>query len=423
MKVIVIGGGVVGFATAHYLNREGHDVEVIERLQGPALQCSHAPTGQIASGHCGAWASPAAPGILLKSLFYGRQALELRMRSLPGLLDWGFRFLRECTRARFDQNSLLKLRLCLHSAKELDAVRAELKLQFDHSKRGILFLHRRKEALERASERLRTWNRHGLHLRTVDLDEMCDLEPSLRPVRDRFAGAIFSPDDESGDAAAFTCALRDVLATRSARLHFEEEVLEFGRTSPRITHVKTNKTTRSADAFVIAAGWESARLCAGLGLRLPIYPVKGCSVTYQLRAPESGPTRGLIDEHFLVGIARLGQRVRFAGRAIFTGPDTTIRAEDFEGIEGVATELYGSFLVRDSKRLWACLRPMTPDGPPILGATNYDNLYLNTGHGHIGWTMACGSAALISQLISGRVPDIDLASFSVHRYRPSVAAA
>jgi D-amino-acid dehydrogenase len=331
-------------------------------------------------------------------------------------MDWGVQFLRECTPGRFTKNSVAKLHLCLYSAKQYAALCKEVKLEFDRREGGILFLHRDVVAFEKAARTIQQWVPHGLELKIVSLDEMVELEPSLAGKRDRFAGAIFSADDGSGDSAAFTNALAISRTPKAIEFRFNERILAINHQGDHIASIRTDRQTHKADCYVVAGGWESASLCAPLGMKLPIYPVKGCSATFTVRHPERAAQRGLIDEHNLVGIARLGNRMRFAGRAIFDYPNTEVDPRDFTGIEAVAAELYGDALDLEAKKLWACLRPMTPDGPPIIGETPYSNLFLNTGHGHIGWTMACGSAALLSQLINKQTPDIDLGKYSASRY-------
>jgi len=415
MRVLVIGGGVIGATTAHALARDGHQVEVVEREPELGAQCSRAPTGQVASGHCASWASPAAPKILLNSLIFRHQALQLRWSALPSVWRWGLMFLRECTEERFTANTLAKLDLCLYSARLLDDLQDSLGVGFDYTRRGILFLHRSQPALDRARRGALLYRQRGLELRDVARDEIVAMEPALARSAERYIGAIYSEGDASGDCGAFT---RGLAAKLDGAVTFRrgETVRRIVTQGDRVTAVETDAGPRTADLYVVAAGWESARLCAPLGLALPIHPVRGCSVTYPVREPAGAPEIGLIDEHYLVGMARLGDRMRLAGRAIFDRPEDAARDADFESVEQVADELFGDALDRAERFRWSCLRPMTPDGAPAIGPTPFANLHLNVGHGHIGWTMACGSAALLADLIAGRSPALDARAYDGARY-------
>ncbi|MSP50184.1 MAG: FAD-dependent oxidoreductase [Alphaproteobacteria bacterium] len=408
MRVAVLGGGVVGVAAAWYLAKAGAEVTVVERNDQAAAECSFAPTGQLAPGHCGAWASPRAPGILLRSLLDSDAALRLRLHALPGLWRWGLAFLRECTEERYRRNSLIKLRLCLDSVASLRQLRTELDIRYDHNDNGALFLHRDPAHLESAARDIDALAAHGLKLEVHDAAGAARIDPSLAPVAGKLAGALYSPVDGSGDCAAFTRALAGHSAALGVAFRYGSAVERIEAEGDRITRVVTSSGPVDAEAYVLSLGVESPRLMGPLGVHLPIYPVKGYSVTFPVRPGGAAPRMALVDEHNLVGIARLGDRVRFAGKAVFTGYDTRIVPEMFGGMRKVARDLFPDGIDESKPSYWACLRPMTPDGPPILGIGRHKNLFFNTGHGHVGWTMACGSGRAIADMVFEKKPSIDL---------------
>jgi D-amino-acid dehydrogenase len=406
MRVAVLGGGVVGVAAAWYLARAGAEVTVIERQAQAGAECSFAPTGQLAPGHCGAWASPRAPGILLRSLVDPDAALRLMPKALPGLLRWGVAFLRECTEGRYRRNSLIKLKLCLDSVEALRTLRDELGIAYDHNDHGALFLHRDKRRFDSAAKDADAWAEHGLRLEVLDAEAAARLDPSLAPVAGKLAGALYSPVDGSGDCSAFTRALAGHATARGVVFRYGCAIHRIEAEGDRITRVVTSSGPIEADAYVLALGADSPKLMSPLGVHLPVYPVKGYSMT--LPVTGRAPRMAMVDEHNLVGIARLGERVRFAGKAVFTGYDTRIVPGMLGGMRKVARDLFQGGVDESKPSYWACLRPMTPDGPPIMGRARHRNLWFDTGHGHVGWTLACGAGRATAEMVFGRDPGIDL---------------
>lgn len=408
MRVAVLGGGVVGVAAAWYLAEAGAEVTVVERNAEAGAECSFAPTGQLAPGHCGAWASPRAPGILLRSLIDSDAALRLRPHALPGLIRWGIAFLRECTASRYQRNSLIKLRLCLDSTAATRELRDRLGLRYDNNDNGALFLHRDPQRLEAAAKDIELMAAHGLTLEAHDAAGAARIDPGLAPVAHKLAGALYSPIDGSGDCGAFTRDLASHAAKRGVAFRYGSTIQRIEAEGDRITRVVTSTGSVEADAYVLALGVESPRLMKPLDVHLPVYPVKGYSMTLPVKPGGAVPRMAMVDESNLVGIARLGDRVRFAGKAVFTGYDTRIVPEMFGGMIKVARDLFPDGVDESRPSYWACLRPMTPDGPPIMGTAKHRNLYFNTGHGHVGWTLACGAGRSTAQMIFGRDPGIDL---------------
>jgi len=416
MKTIVMGGGVIGVTTAWYLAQAGHEVTVIDRRDGVGRETSYANAGLIAPGHSYAWASPRAPMMLLKSLFGVDTPLRFRLRADPRMWAWGLRFLLNCTAARNRANTAVKVTLCSYSRDALIALRKETGIAYDETAKGALYLYRDKEHLKTGIANMQLLNDHGVGLKELDPEGVATLEPALAHIKGKLAGAIYAPKDESGDAFAFTEKLAEMSKARGVAFQFGARIGGIAASGDRIDGVVTDKGRITGDHYVLALGSDSPLVARGLSLKLPVYPVKGYSVTIPTEGFDGAPTIGGVDEQNLVAFCRMGDRLRLTATADFAGYDTDYTARDFAVMLRVARELFPNAGAFDRPSYWACLRPMTPDGPPIIGATRYKNLWLNTGQGHMGWTMACGSARIVADLIQGKEPDIDIGGFSPARY-------
>lgn len=408
MTTVILGGGIVGVTTAYYLAREGRDVVVIDRQGGVARETSFANAGLVAPGHAYTWASPKAPKILLKSLFMEGQALRLKPRIDPRMWAWGLEFLRHCTAERSRQNTTRKLHLCRYSQERLQALSADEGLQYDRVSGGLLYVYRDLPSFERGTAAMSILADNGLPLQTLTPDEVVQREPSLASARDKIAGAIFCPSDESGDAHLFSQDLAKRCERMGVRFLLDRDIQGWEYAGDRITGVRTDKGTVAGTEFVLSLGSYSPFLARQLGYKLPIYPVKGYSLTVPIRPGDEPPTLGGVEENHLVAWARFGDRLRFTATAEFTGYDTSHRPSDFAHMLSVARELFPRGADYDRPSYWSCLRPMTPSGAPILGKTRHRNLYLNTGHGHMGWTMACGTARIVADIVCGRQPEHNL---------------
>ncbi len=415
MKVLVMGAGVIGVTTAYQLLKDGHEVAVVEQRESAGEETSAGNAGLIAPGHAFAWASPAAPKILLKSLFQEGQALRFRLRPDPRLWAWSLKFLRQCTAERARINTLRKHRLCLYSQELLHQVVAETGVAYDGLDGGLLYLYRSPASFEQAVDKTRLLAEDGQEIETIDTARAIEIDPALAPAKDKLAGAIYCPTDESGDSRLFTRGLAKVCEGLGATFHYQTTIRRLVLDGDRVDQVVTDKGAFVADAYVLSLGCASPILARQLGVKLPIYPIKGYSVTIPV-APANrarAPRIGGVDEDNLVAYVRMGERLRITATAEFAGYDLSHRPSDFRHMLAAARDLFPEGCAFDRPSYRACLRPMTPQGTPIFGLGRQRNLYFNTGHGHMGWTMACGAARIAADLIAGHKPAIDLTGMTL----------
>jgi D-amino-acid dehydrogenase len=413
MRVLVMGGGIVGVTTAYQLLQDGHEVVLVERREGAALETSWGNAGMIAPGHAFVWSSPQAPMVLLKSLFVKNQALRFRPSADPRLWAWSLLFLRQCTEERARINTLRKHRLCMYSQKILHETIAGDALEYDRICRGILYFHRAPESLQRAVEHMRILADDGQEIRVLDRDQVVELEPSLASAKAKIAGGIYCPTDETGDCNKFASAMAAACERAGAEFRYDTTILGFELDGDRLAGVRTTQGLVQADIYVMCLGNESPILARQLGVKLPIYPIKGYSLTVPIGNHRQPPTIGSVDENNLVAISRFGDRMRITATAEFAGYDRRHTERDFDFMLSVARDLYPDGADYDRAQQWAGLRPMTPEGTPIIGRSRWRNLYFNTGQGHMGWTMSHGSARITADLIAGRTPAIPLDGMTV----------
>jgi D-amino-acid dehydrogenase len=408
VKVVIVGAGVVGVTTAYYLARSGHQVTVVEKESAAATLATAGNAGLIAPGHSFAWASPTAPRELLRSLTVEDTALRVNPLKAPGMALWGIRFLRECNAERALKNTLVKLRLAQYSQRMLDQISAEEHIDYDDIHEGVLYLYRDPQRFRAGIQKMKLVQNHGQRQDVLDPDGIVEAEPALAPVKHRLAGAILGATDSSGDSVKFTRELQAVCERIGAQFVFGKGVRRLvANGSKVIAAVLEGGDPLSADLVVLAAGVHSTQIARTVGVRLPIAPAKGYSATYPVKS-NGGlvPRVGGVDEELLVAWCRMGDRMRLTSSAEFTGYETTYKERDFRVIRKLAADLLPEAADYDQGSYRACNRPMTPDGPPILGPSRYDNLFVNSGHGHMGFTMACGSSRIVADLIDGRKPEI-----------------
>lgn len=412
MEVLVIGAGLAGVTSAWYLAQAGHKVSVMERQPGPGLETSFANGGQISISHPEPWANPSAPGTILRWL--GRQDAPLlfRPRADPAQWIWGLSFLRECLPGRSARNTVAIANLAVYSAAELRALRASTGIAYDAATGGILHLFLNKQDLAHAQDKLRALESLGIPARLLDPDEAVAVEPALAKLRPRLLGALHGLDDESGDAHLFCRELTRLAMEAGVQFHFDCALRSFDKVRGKVRGVRVlDSNFRAgvlrADAFVIAAGSYSTKILGKLGIRVPIYPVKGYSMTVPVVEPALAPLLSLTDESRRIVCSRLGDRLRIAGTAELNGfnlrPNAARSAILLKWLKSQFPD------ATDTKRAeyWCGLRPATPSNVPIIGKSAIPNLFMNTGHGTLGWTLACGSGRAIADIVSGHAPAPD----------------
>ncbi|MER8795770.1 D-amino acid dehydrogenase [Mesorhizobium sp. M0984] len=408
MKILVLGAGVVGTAAAYYLASDGHEVTVIERHPAAARGTSRSNAGLVSPGDATAWASPAALKTFLRGLYNHDLGIKVRLRFDPYFFAWSLRFLRQCTHKRMRANTDVKLRLALYSRDCINAVSAETGIHYDERKKGILYFFRSQQSFDTGTDNYRYLGEHGLPIEIVGRDRLVELEPGLAGAKDKIAGGVYSPIDQTGDSSQFTQRLAAYAAEKlGVQFLYGTTVEGLDIDGDRVRAVMTSAGPIIGDAVVISMGPESGLLGRRYGIDVPVYPVKGYTVTVPLEDESKGPIMGGADEDRLIGYSRLGNRLRMSSTAEFTGFDRTFKPRDFNSILNTGKDLFPGAFDESKAELWAGLRPMMPNSVPVIGRARYDNLYLDTGHGHLGWTMACGSGKFLADVVAGRKPEID----------------
>jgi D-amino-acid dehydrogenase len=353
---------------------------------------------------------------LLRSLTVEDTALRVNPFKAPGMASWGIKFLRECSAERATKNTLVKLRLAQYSQRKLDEIAATEKIDYHDIHAGLLYLYRDPKRMEASLAKWKLIHDHGQEQQVLDPDDVAEVEPALAPVKDKLAGAIFGPTDSCGDSVKFTRDLQAVCERMGAKFALGSGIAKLVAKGGRIdTAVTEEGNTIGGDVFVISAGVHSPRIARTVGVNLPIAPAKGYTATFPVKDGGAVPQVGAVDEELLVAWCRMGDQLRMTSSAEFTGYETTYRDRDFRIIRKLAETLLPQAGDYERGTYRACNRPMTPGGPPILGAARYDNLYINRGHGHMGFTMACGSSRIVADLIDGRKPEIPVEGLTLAR--------
>ena len=416
MKVIVLGSGIIGTASAWFLNQAGHDVTVIERQPGAAQETSFANGGQISVSHAEPWANPSAPLKVLKWL--GKDDAPLLFRPRAEMLQWlwGIHFLRECTQKRTDKNIRQIVAISEYSRQTLRALRAETGIDYDCESKGILHFYTDQKEFDISLPAAKLMRDLGCPRHSISADEVVKIEPALAGIRNKIVGGDFTATDESGDVYKFTSGLAKKSAEAGVEFQFNTTVTrlltEGTGASAKITGVEVIDATGKhkilrADAFVMAMGSFSQPLLKPLGIHLMIYPGKGYSATYDITDTAAAPTISLTDDGYKLVVSRLGDRLRVAGTCEINGYSRDLNTARCEAITRRTKELFPDACNYDAPIYWTGLRPLTPSNVPYIGKTKYANLFLNTGHGTLGWTMGAGSGLAISEIISGRSPAVD----------------
>ena len=417
MKVIVLGAGVIGVTTAWYLARAGADVRVLDRQPGPGMETSFANAGELSYGMTSPWAAPGIPAKAVKWLFMRHRPLFIWPMASPRMWWWGLQMLRNCTDERYRLNKGRMVRISNYSRDAMTDLIAELPdLAFDLRQQGTLQLFRTEKQLKGSKADQEVLAEYGSPYELLDPDGCIAVEPGLALVRDKFVGGLRLTADRTGDCRMFTLALAKKAEEAGVSFRYGNTIERFTLHGDRITGVETEHGTETADAYVCALGPYAPFLLRSVGIWLPIYPVKGYSITLPVTDDAAAPQSTLMDETHKVAITRLGDRIRVAGQAEIIGYNRSLGRTATDTVRYVVSDLFPKGGDVAQAEGWTGLRPMTPDGTPVIGPTRYPNLFLNTGHGTLGWTMACGSGRAVADAVLGRKPEIDFDGLTAARY-------
>ncbi|RJG43553.1 D-amino acid dehydrogenase [Mesorhizobium sp. DCY119] len=416
MKVLVLGSGVVGITSAHYLAEAGHEVEVVDRQSGPALETSFANAGEVSPGYSSPWAGPGIPVKAIKWLLMRHGPLVVRPKFDPAMWSWLLKMLGNCTSARYAVNKARMVPIAEYSRDMLKALRASTGIAYDERSQGTLQLFRTQKQLDGIGGDVEVLKQFGVPFEVLDPAGCIGAEPALAAVKGKFVGGLRLPGDETGDCQMFTERLAAHCAGRGVSFRFDTKIEKIITEGGRITGVATSAGVLTADAYVVALGSYSPIILKPLGLSVPVYPVKGYSITVPITNADGAPVSTVMDETYKVAITRLGDRIRVGGTAEISGYDLSLHQARRDTLEHSVSDLFPNGGAVKEASFWCGLRPMTPDGPPIIGKTRYGNLYLNTGHGTLGWTMSCGSGRVLADIVSGKTPEIDAGALNLSRY-------
>jgi len=416
MHVLVLGSGVIGTCIAYYLAKAGHQVTVVDRQAGPALETSFANAGEVSPGYSAPWAGPGVPIKAIKWMLMHHSPLVIKPMLDPSMWRWGMAMLRNCTEAAYQVNKSRMVRVAEYSRDCLKQLRAETGITYDERTQGTLQLFRTQKQLDGIGKDVDILQQSGVPFQVLDRDGYLAYEPALALVKHKFVGALRLPGDETGDCHLFTRKLAAMAEALGVRFRFGVSISGIDHDGQRITGIRSDAGTLSADHYVLALGSYSTALLKPVGIDIPVYPVKGFSITVPITDAAMAPESTIMDEAHKVAVTRLGDRIRVGGTAQLSGFDLSLDEGRRRTLEFVVSDLFPRGGDISRAEFWTGLRPMTPDGTPIIGKTRYDNLTLSTGHGTLGWTMAAGTGRVVADMLSGRRPEIPVDDLAVSRY-------
>ncbi|MFH8135781.1 D-amino acid dehydrogenase [Pantoea osteomyelitidis] len=415
MKILVLGSGVVGVATAWYLRQEGHDVTVIEREAGPALGTSAGNAGQISPGYAAPWAAPGIPFKAVKWMVQKHAPLSIRPDGTGFQMAWMLQMLKNCNPKSYAENKSRMVRLSEYSRDCLKVLRSSTGIQYEGRQGGTLQLFRTAQQYESAAKDIAVLREAGVSYELLKASQLAQAEPALAKVSHKLTGGLRLPNDETGDCQLFTQKLAAMAEKAGVHFLYNKTVDRLVTSDNKITGVQCGNETLTADGYVLAFGSYSTQLLKGL-IQIPVYPLKGYSLTIPIADEKGAPASTVLDETYKIAITRFDNRIRVGGMAEIAGFSKALLPARRKTLEMVVRDLYPTGGHVEQATFWTGLRPMTPDGTPIVGRTHLSNLWLNTGHGTLGWTMACGSGQLLSDVISGKTPEIPHYDYEVSRY-------
>lgn len=416
MRVLVLGSGVVGTASAYYLARAGFKVVVVDRQPAVAMETSFANAGQVSPGYASPWAAPGVPLKAMKWLLQRHAPLAIKLTGDIDQYLWMAQMLRNCTAARYAVNKERMVRLSEYSRDCLDELRAETGIAYEGRQLGTTQLFRTQAQLDAAAKDIAVLARSGVPYELLDRAGIARVEPALAKVSHKLSGALRLPNDQTGDCQLFTTRLAEMARALGVEFRFEQNIQRLEHAGDRIAGVWIDGKLETADRYVLALGSYSPQMLKPLGIRAPVYPLKGYSLTVPISDPAMAPQSTVLDETYKVAITRFDQRIRVGGMAEIAGHDLSLNPRRRETLEMVVGDLYPQGGDPSDAVFWTGLRPATPDGTPIIGATPYRNLFLNTGHGTLGWTMACGSGRVLADLLASKRPQISTEGLDIFRY-------
>ena len=416
MRVLVLGSGVVGTASAYYLARAGFEVVVVDRQPAVAMETSFANAGQVSPGYASPWAAPGVPLKAMKWLLQRHAPLAIKLTGDVDQYLWMTQMLRNCTAARYAVNKERMVRLSEYSRDCLDELRAETGIAYEGRQLGTTQLFRTQAQLDAAAKDIAVLERSGVPYELLDRAAIARVEPALAKVADKLSGALRLPNDQTGDCQLFTTRLAEMARELGVEFRFEQNIQRLEHAGDRIAGVWIDGKLETADRYVLALGSYSPQMLKPLGIRAPVYPLKGYSLTVPISDPAMAPQSTVLDETYKVAITRFDQRIRVGGMAEIAGHDLSLNPRRRETLEMVVGDLFPLGGDPSEAVFWTGLRPATPDGTPIIGATPYRNLFLNTGHGTLGWTMACGSGRVLADLLASKRPQISTEGLDIFRY-------
>ncbi|WP_278446181.1 MULTISPECIES: D-amino acid dehydrogenase [Stutzerimonas stutzeri subgroup] len=416
MRVLVLGSGVVGTASAYYLARAGFEVVVVDRQPAVAMETSFANAGQVSPGYASPWAAPGVPLKAMKWLLQRHAPLAIKLTGDVDQYLWMAQMLRNCTAARYAVNKERMVRLSEYSRDCLDELRAETGITYEGRQLGTTQLFRTQAQLDAAAKDIAVLQRSGVPYELLDRAGIARVEPALAKVSHKLSGALRLPNDQTGDCQMFTSRLAEMAVALGVEFRFEQDIQRLDYAGDRLAGVWIDGKLETADRYVLALGSYSPQMLKPLGIRAPVYPLKGYSLTVPISDPAMAPQSTVLDETYKVAITRFDQRIRVGGMAEIAGHDLSLNPRRRETLEMVVGDLYPQGGDPSDAVFWTGLRPATPDGTPIIGATPYRNLFLNTGHGTLGWTMACGSGRVLADLLASKRPQISTEGLDIFRY-------
>ncbi|KRG71259.1 amino acid dehydrogenase [Stenotrophomonas terrae] len=416
MRVLVLGSGVIGTTSAWYLRQAGFDVTVVDRQPGPALETSFANAGQLSFGYTSPWAAPGVPFKAIKWLFEEHAPLAIRPTADMAQYRWLWQMLRNCTSARYAVNKARMVRVSDYSRDCINELRAATGIDYEGRQLGTTQLFRTQQQLDAAAQDIEVLREYGVPYEVLDRQGIARVEPALAGKTETLVGALRLPEDQTGDCQLFTNKLAALAEAAGVEFRFDQDIASIQREGDRITGVRINGKLETADHYVVALGSYSPQLLAPLGMQLPVYPLKGYSLTLPITNAAMAPNSTILDESYKIAITRFEDRIRVGGMAEVAGFDLSLEPRRRATLEKVVRDLYPDGGDLGQASFWTGLRPATPDGTPVIGATPYRNLFLNTGHGTLGWTMAAGSGRYLADLMSGKQPQISTEGLDIFRY-------